>query len=114
MLLTIAQLRSASSGQVTCYRPNGDSSTHDDTRICNTALAGVGMCCGPLDTCLDNGLCKVTAAQGVSDSNPVYWRDTCSLSSWPSVGCLNVCSVSTTARPVILDMSESHVDSVKY
>lgn len=94
-LLTIARLLSASSGQITCYNRNGDSSTHDDTQVCKSLEGSASMCCGPLDVCLMNGLCKVPAAEGVTSSEATYWRDTCSSSSWPSVGCLDVCTVSS-------------------
>ena len=52
------------------------------------------MCCGPQDICLNNGLCKVSPARGATEEKPTYWRDTCSESEWPEVGCLRgVCTV---------------------
>lgn len=93
ILLAIAHLLSVSSGQITCYRPNGDSSTHNDTKICSSVNGAVSMCCNVDDECLPNGICKVPATSGESGSEPIYWRDTCSQSSWPEVGCLKVCAV---------------------
>ncbi|KAL2828182.1 hypothetical protein BDW59DRAFT_159775 [Aspergillus cavernicola] len=91
ILLSIAQLLSTTEA-VTCYRPNGVSSTHNDSKTCQSLNGAASMCCGESDTCLENGICKVSAVSGVQGSNATYWRDTCSVSTWPEVGCLKVCA----------------------
>jgi hypothetical protein len=78
---------------VTCYRPNGISSTNGDSKSCHSINGAASMCCNEYDECLENGLCKAAADTGVEGSNVTYWRDTCSVSNWPEVGCLRVCAV---------------------
>lgn len=77
----------------TCYYPNGNSVTNDQTVPCNNINGAVSMCCVQSDKCLSNGLCKVAATSGVADSKPLYWRDTCSNSDWTNPGCLDICTV---------------------
>ncbi|CEN60527.1 hypothetical protein ASPCAL02963 [Aspergillus calidoustus] len=71
---------------VTCYRPNGISSTNGDSKSCHSINGAPSMCCNEYYECLENGLCKVAADTGVEGSNVTYWRDTCSVSNWPEVG----------------------------
>ncbi|KAL2845277.1 hypothetical protein BJY01DRAFT_263677 [Aspergillus pseudoustus] len=91
ILLSLAPFLPITSA-VTCYRPNGVSSTHDDSKTCHSINGAVSMCCNENDECLQNGICKVAADAGVEGSNATYWRDTCSVSNWPEVGCLKVCA----------------------
>jgi hypothetical protein len=86
-VLGASHLLAASADDVTCYKLDGTSRTVDGTKVCNSLDGAVSMCCASSDTCLNNGLCK-TAGDSVS-----YWRDMCSISSWPEVGCLKTCTV---------------------
>jgi len=89
----ILQLSWLSSADITtCYTPNGTSFGADNAKICNSLDGTVSMCCAQADDCLNNGLCKVAGDEslGIIDS---YWRDMCSLSSWPEIGCLKACEV---------------------
>ncbi|OJJ01398.1 hypothetical protein ASPVEDRAFT_82924 [Aspergillus versicolor CBS 583.65] len=85
-VLGASHLLAASADDVTCYKLDGTSRTVDGTKVCNSLDGAVSMCCASSDTCLNNGLCK-TAGDSVS-----YWRDMCSISSWPEVGCLKICT----------------------
>ncbi|KAH8426574.1 uncharacterized protein LDX57_004311 [Aspergillus melleus] len=91
LLATIQLASSSSADETTCYRPNGRRSPNHDAKKCNGVEGAVSMCCAQSDECLKNGLCKV-AGDKPSNTSAIYWRDTCSLSSWPDVGCLKVCA----------------------
>ncbi|KAL4781974.1 hypothetical protein BJX76DRAFT_369473 [Aspergillus varians] len=86
LVLGTSHLLAASAEDVTCYKPDRTSKTFNGTMLCSDVDGAVSMCCGWNDVCLDNGLCKV---KGTPSG---YWRDMCSISSWPDVGCLNVCT----------------------
>lgn len=84
--VAIAQLFAVSLCSDACYFNNGTQVPTTDSKKCT--LNGVTiMCCGPDDTCLENGLCKVNTKP------PSYWRDTCAYSNWTEAGCLNMCTV---------------------
>ncbi|KAJ5267474.1 hypothetical protein N7478_003811 [Penicillium angulare] len=79
---------------VTCYTPNGTSFDAENAKICNSLDGTVSMCCAQSDECLNNGLCKIKGDES-SGTIDTYWRDMCSLSSWPDIGCLKVCEGGT-------------------
>ncbi|OJJ07501.1 hypothetical protein ASPVEDRAFT_46799 [Aspergillus versicolor CBS 583.65] len=86
VVLGACHLLAASAQDVTCYKPDGTSRTFNGTELCNSVDGSVSMCCGWNDQCLQNGLCKSKL------DNKSYWRDMCSISSWPEVGCLKACT----------------------
>ncbi|KAL5040803.1 hypothetical protein BDW71DRAFT_193068 [Aspergillus fruticulosus] len=86
LVVGTSHLLAASAEDVTCYKPDGTSRTFNGTILCNSVDGAVSMCCGWNDICLQNGLCKVKG------SPTSYWRDMCSISSWPDVGCLKACT----------------------
>ncbi|KAL2834812.1 hypothetical protein BJY01DRAFT_259393 [Aspergillus pseudoustus] len=89
--LSLLLLLVSAQEDVTCYKPDGTSHTFDGTVICNSVEGSVSMCCGLNDICLQNGMCKVKVDEDAG-VNATYWRDGCSISSWPDVGCLKVCT----------------------
>jgi hypothetical protein len=89
LFVILAICRLASAQDVTCYRPDGISRTYNGTILCNSVEGAVSMCCGWNDICLQNGLCKVKSEES---ADATYWRDMCSVSTWPKVGCLKACT----------------------
>lgn len=87
LILGANHLLAACAQDVTCYKPDATSRTFNGTVLCNSVDGAVSMCCGWNDTCLRNGLCKTNT------EDTSYWRDMCSISSWPETGCLKVCTV---------------------
>lgn len=86
-------LSSCLAESIKCYKTNGDSFEAEDAKICNNIDGASSMCCGASDTCLTNGLCKVSG-DGTDEYPDTYWRDMCSVFPWPDDSCLNVCTVS--------------------
>lgn len=85
-IVAIAQLFAVSLGSDACYANNGTQVNTTNSKKCTFNGITI-MCCGPHDTCLENGLCKLNT------KTPTYWRDTCAYSNWTEAGCLNMCTV---------------------
>lgn len=85
LLITLQLSLLSQADHAPCYSPNG-TSYPDKSKLCNSLDGTVTMCCGQTDTCLFNGLCRI-------EGYNIWWRDMCSVRTWPEVGCLKVCEV---------------------
>ena len=81
----------------TCYLPNRDVVPADTP--CRAPTPGqASACCNRIDICLDNGLCL---PQGSSEN--VFYRGTCTDSTWRSDGCAKYCQDSEC--PLLLNLT---------
>ena len=106
-IVAIAQLFAVSLGSDACYANNGTQVNTTNSKKCTFNGITI-MCCGPHDTCLENGLCKLNT------KTPTYWRDTCAYSNWTEAGCLNMCTVCVEARAFVEPQSKISWDLTNY